>query len=198
MIVFDKHPMDKSYQNIMIDPPWPQHKGGLREVRPNQGRTLDYQTLTMAEIAALLDREILPLGSPSGHNIWLWTIDKFLVEAESIFLEREYKRHVRLIWDKENGPAPSFTLRFSHEYLIWFYKPRLIPVAKDMRGKMRSVFRCKGREHSRKPDEAYEMIASLYPETQRLDVFSREARLGWDQWGDQTNFFVADVHPGLL
>ena len=44
------------------------------------------------------------------------------------------------------------------------------------------------REHSRKPDEFYELISrvTLGP---RIDVFSRERREGFDQFGNQTEKF---------
>jgi len=40
------------------------------------------------------------------------------------------------------------------------------------------------REHSRKPDEFYELVDSLvHKDARKLDMFSRESRDGWDTWG---------------
>jgi N6-adenosine-specific RNA methylase IME4 len=175
------------FEQIVIDPPWPQRKI-LRKVRPNQKLELDYPTMPARETFELLDREVLPLATPA-HNVWLWTIDKFLTESEELMRERGYKLHVRLIWDKTNGVAPNMTVRFSHEYLEWWYKPPLQKIALNQRGKFTTVIRAKGRQHSRKPDEAYAMIGSLYPESSCLDVFSREEREGWTTWGNQTGHF---------
>ena len=36
--------------------------------------------------------------------------------------ELGYELHARIIWDKMNGIAPAFTVRFSCKYLLWFYK----------------------------------------------------------------------------
>lgn len=103
--------------------------------------------------------------------------------------ERGYKRHCRLVWDKTNGVAAAFTIRFSHEYLVWYYKPKLPPIAVPSRGIHRSVFAERARQHSRKPDCAYQMIASIYPSQNKIDVFSREKRSGWEQFGNQINYF---------
>ena len=42
------------YDIIYADPPWPQHKGGLRKTRPNQDRRLDYPILNVDEIEKIL------------------------------------------------------------------------------------------------------------------------------------------------
>jgi hypothetical protein len=42
-------------------------------------------------------------------------------------------------------------------------------------------------EHSRKPDEAYEIIERMYPGLPRIELFARGRRPGWDAWGNQAN-----------
>ena len=172
----------------MIDPPWPQRKGGLRASRPKQTRSLDYTTLSVDEIFALLDSEVL-CRAARRHNVFLWTIDKFLTTAETQMEQRKYKRHARLIWDKGNGVAPAFTVRYSHEYLLWYYKPPMLEIDISQRGKFTTVIREASRAHSRKPDAAYALVEALYPASTYIDVFSREHRPRWQQWGDQTNWF---------
>ncbi len=173
---------------FMIDPPWPKKKGGLRKARPHQGRTLEYCTMSIADIFKLLDNDILTQASDC-HNVFLWLIDQYLHDAELEMLKRNYKRHARFVWDKGNGVAPAFTVRYSHEYLVWFYKPKLAPIALEQRGKFTTVIKANGREHSRKPDEAYSMVETLYPESTKMDVFSRETRLNWQQYGNECNKF---------
>lgn len=179
-----------TYKHLMIDPPWPKNKGGRRKVRPNQNSHLDYSTMSVENIFSLVDKDIMPLVDQTGHNIFLWVVEEFLPEAEIEMKKRGYKLHVRLIWDKMNGIAPAFTIRYCHEYLLWFYTPSKMPkVDKDQRGKFTSVITEKSRQHSRKPNKAYDMIEALYPNSNKIDVFSREKRLGWDQYGDQPEHF---------
>jgi N6-adenosine-specific RNA methylase IME4 len=41
------------------------------------------------------------------------------------------------------------------------------------------------REHSRKPEQVYEAIEAMYPNLPRLELFARNPREGWKQWGNQ-------------
>ena len=173
---------------LMIDPPWLKKKGGLRKARPNQGRNLDYETMPTDEIFDLLDANILN-NTTENHAVFLWTIEQYLNDCDKYMEQRGYRRHCRFIWDKMNGVAPAFTVRYSHEYLIWYYKEKMLPIAKEQQGKFMTVFSEKAREHSRKPEYAYKMIEALYPNENRIDVFSREKREGWCQFGNQTDHF---------
>ena len=47
-----------------------------------------------------------------------------------------------------------------------------------------NIIRSMKREHSRKPDELYEIIESCSPEP-RLELFARGTRPGWSVWGNQ-------------
>ena len=176
------------YKILNIDPPWKKSKGGLRNCRPNQEKDFAYKTMEIKEIFELLDKEVFPLAEET-NTIFMWCIDKYLCEIDEWMFKRGYKKHCIFIWNKLNGVAPAFTIRYSHEYLIWYYKPKMIKINESMRGKFRTVFEEKAREHSRKPNIAYEIINCLYPNCKKLDVFSREKREGWDVWGNETNKF---------
>ncbi len=41
------------------------------------------------------------------------------------------------------------------------------------------------REHSRKPDEQFGIIDRLYPEGNKLEMFARRRRDGWDAFGNE-------------
>ena len=40
------------------------------------------------------------------------------------------------------------------------------------------------REHSRKPDEMYTMLESMFPTARKCELFARTRRRGWSAWGD--------------
>jgi N6-adenosine-specific RNA methylase IME4 len=48
------------------------------------------------------------------------------------------------------------------------------------------------RQHSRKPDDAFERIERFCPGP-RVELFAREAREGWDCWGDQVGMFNQQI-----
>ncbi len=50
---------------------------------------------------------------------------------------------------------------------------------------IRSTFEAVCGEHSRKPDEMYEIIERLYPNARYLELFARRLRPGWTAIGDQ-------------
>lgn len=144
----DIYSSDLKYGIIYTDPPWKQTKGGKRSCRPNQGRELDYTTLSMREIKEI--HEIAFGLCEEKHNVFMWTIDKYLHETEEMMKELGYELHARMIWDKQNGIAPAFTVRFSHEYLLWFYKKgNILMPSNDAKGKYTTVLIEQSTKHSK-------------------------------------------------
>lgn len=173
------------YDVIYADPPWPRRKGGHRKVRPAQGRSLDYKTLPLTTIEDHIGAWV-NVGHP--QVLFLWTIDKFLHEAETIASRLGFRLHARLIWNKLNGVAPAFTVRFAHEYLLWLYSERFTPIAKQRRGKFLTVFDERATQHSKKPQKGYELIEALYPDASKIELYARYSRAGWVAWGNEVNW----------
>ena len=184
MIINDLNDIKETYGLIYADPPWKQSKGGKKSVRENSsGKPLDYPTCSLDEI-----KEHLRLATEyttENSILFLWTIDKYLFEAQQIAESLGYKLHARMIWDKVTGIPAAFTVRYGHEYLLYMYKGKLTPVAKDERGKIHTVFRERVTKHSKKPDIAYEIIERLYPDLKKLEMYARGTRDGWDSFGNE-------------
>ena len=119
--------------------------------------------------------------------MFLWTIDKYLFEAQKIAEELGYKLHARMIWDKVTGIPAAFTVRYGHEYLLYMYKGKLTPVATEERGKIHTVFREQVKRHSQKPEISFEIINRLYPSARKLELYARTERDGYDCWGNEVN-----------
>lgn len=175
---------NKKYQIIYADPPWKQSKGGKKAVRANSsGQPLDYPILSLEEIKEILKEADRHTGDNS--IMFLWTIDKYLFEAQQIAESLGYKLHARMIWDKVTGIPAAFTVRYGHEYLLYMYKGKLTPVCKEERGKIHTVFREQVKRHSQKPETAYRIIERLYPQQDKIELFARNRRDGWDAWGNE-------------
>ena len=175
---------DKQYDLVYADPPWKQSKGGKKRVRPNSsGKPLDYRVASLEEI----EEHLKAATSLTGDNsiLFLWTIDKYLFDAQRIAEKLGYKLHARMIWNKVNGIPVAFTIRYGHEYLLYMYRGKLTPVAKEQRGKIHSVFAELVTKHSKKPLKAYEIIESLYPDCRKIELYARNIRDGWDCWGNE-------------
>lgn len=175
---------DNKYDIIYADPPWRQSKGGKKKVRENSsGTPLDYPVCALSEIKSHLRQAVVK--TERNSILFLWTIDKYLFDAQWMAEELGYKLHARMIWDKVTGIPAAFTVRYGHEYLLYMYKGNLTPVAPSERGKIHTVFREKVQRHSQKPQIAYEIIERLYPDAKKIELYARNHREGWDCWGNE-------------
>ena len=181
---------NKQYNLIYADPPWKQSKGGRKSVRPrSSGLKMEYPVITLDEIEYHL--KIATNRTRNNSLLFLWTIDKYLFKAEDIAKRLGYKLHARMIWNKVTGIPAAFTIRYGHEYLLYMYKGKLLPVEKNERGKIHSVFTEQVKRHSQKPEIAYQIIERLYPDTIKIEMYARpisplfKNREGWDVWGNE-------------
>jgi len=174
----------KTFELLYIDPPWNQTKGGTKKVRPkSSGKPLDYPIMSVEDIKKHL--QYFTDHTSENSIVFLWTIDKYLFEAESMIKDLGYKIHARMIWNKVTGIPAAFTIRYGHEYLLYCYRGKFTPIAKEERGKIHSVFTEKVMKHSKKPEIAYQIIERLYPNLTKLELYAREKRSGWSSWGNE-------------
>lgn len=174
----------KTYQLILTDPPWKQSKGGKKNVRPNSsGEELEYPVISLEDI----QQHLVSVTEHCEENaiLFLWTIDKYLHEAEEMARILGWKLHARMVWNKVTGIPAAFTVRYGHEYLLYFYRGKLTPVAREERGKIHTVFTEQVKRHSQKPEISYQIIERLYPNLNKLEMYARIKRDGWDIWGNE-------------
>ncbi|KKN13091.1 hypothetical protein LCGC14_1009810 [marine sediment metagenome] len=168
-----------TYRTVIIDPPWPMQKIE-REVRPKQGQALDYAVKSVDEIAAWKAQNFM---AEDGCHVYLWTTQRFLEDAMRIMEGWGVRRECVLVWNKNVGITP-YSWMYNAEFVL-FGRVGNLPLLKNGE---KVVFDGKVREHSRKPDEFYDLVRLVSPEP-RIDVFSREAREGFEQWGDEKDRF---------
>lgn len=167
------------YRTLVIDPPW-NIKKILREVRPNQQLLLDYPVMTNEEIKAL---PIQTLADPNGCHIYLWVTQKMLPIGFELFDAWNVKYECVLTWVKNVGFTP-YSWMYSTEHVLF---GRVGSLELQKKGK-RLDFNAKVREHSRKPEEFYDLVREVSPEP-RLDMFAREEHEGFEAWGNEVNKF---------
>jgi N6-adenosine-specific RNA methylase IME4 len=165
------------YSCIVIDPPWPMEKIE-RDVRPNQAAPLDYRPMSLEELAAL------SLPAADDCHLYLWTTHKFLPAALELAETWGFNYQCLLTWVKNVGFTP-YSFMYSTELVVFARRGSLDLLVKGRR----LDFTARVREHSRKPDEFYELVRDVSP-SPRIDMFSREARDGFDQWGNETARFA--------
>lgn len=175
------------YKCIVVDPPWDQGKTGKRSVRPNQGTTLDYPTMTMDEIAAL------PISDWATEDafLWLWATNSrsrssgrpILVQAFELLEHWGFRYYTALTWDKSTGPCPFGPYQITTEHCLFGYKGKA-QFPKESLGKMKTAFTAPVTRHSEKPSILYDCV-SRYFDAPRLDVFARRRHPGFEAWGNQ-------------
>jgi N6-adenosine-specific RNA methylase IME4 len=164
---------------IVIDPPWDMQKIE-RDVRPNQV-AFDYPTMSEDELAGF---DVAGMAATDCH-LFCWTTQKFLPSSLRLVEEWGFRYCLTMVWHKPGGFQPVGLPQYNCEFVVYarkgspsFLETKAFPCA----------FHALRREHSRKPDEFYDLIRRVAPEP-RIDVFSREARDGFAQFGNETAKF---------
>jgi len=169
------------YDCIVIDPPWQMEKIE-RDVRPNQV-AFDYPTMEEAELAAF---DVGGMAADSCH-LFCWTTHKHLPMALRLLDAWGFRYVCTMVWHKPGGFQPIGLPQYNCEFVL--YARRGSPAFADTKA-FPCCFEAPRREHSRKPDEFYALISRV-TDGPRIDVFSREPREGFAQYGNETQKFAA-------
>jgi N6-adenosine-specific RNA methylase IME4 len=170
---------DGKYSTIVIDPPWP--VAVITRNDRHDLQELPYPTMSVEEIKRFPINQV----TTDNCNLFLWTTHAFLPIAFNILEEWGFNYHVCLTWDKGQGYT-LFNFYRKTEFVLYAYKGKM--VFNKMNKNIPTVFAEKGRGHSRKPDIFYDLVREFTPEP-RIDIFSREKREGFAQWGNETEKF---------
>lgn len=184
--ISDPKPLEDSYSVVVIDPPWPMQKIE-REVRPNQVG-FDYPTMEEDEIAALFQNELRP-GMDANCHVFIWTTHRFLPMTLRLLEPLSADYVLTMVWHKPGGFQPVGLPQYNCEFVV--YARAGTPKFADTKA-FNCCFDAPRREHSRKPDEFYDLVRRVTSGS-RIDVFSREKREGFDQYGNQVDAFAEGV-----
>jgi len=169
---------------ILADPPW-RFQNSTGKIAPEHKRLARYPTLSIDVIANLPVQRVV---ADSAH-LYLWVPNALLPEGLRVMREWGFIYKSNIIWHKirrDGGPdgrGVGFYFRNVTEVLLFGTKgkgARTLPPAR----KQINFLASQKREHSRKPDEQYEIIESCSPGP-FLELFARGTRKGWTTWGNQ-------------
>jgi N6-adenosine-specific RNA methylase IME4 len=171
------------YGTIVIDPPWDMAKIE-RDIAPNQV-AFEYPTMSEDE---LRDFDVPSIADDNCH-VFCWTTQKFLPAALRLIEHWDFRYVLTMVWHKPGGFQPFGLPQYNCEFVL--YGRRGTPSFIDTKD-FPTCFQAPRREHSRKPEEFYATIKRV-TSAPRIDVFSREARDGFDQFGNEADKFVEVV-----
>ena len=171
------------FSTVLADPPW-QFQNRTGKVAPEHRRLLRYPTMELQEI---MDLPVGRLAAAKSH-LYLWVPNALLMEGLQVMRAWGFAYKSNIVWfkvRKDGGPdgrGVGFYFRNVTELLLF-----------GVRGSMRTLkpgrtqvnmLATRKREHSRKPDEIFDLIEACSPGPY-LELFARFARDGWAQWGNE-------------
>lgn len=172
---------DRMYDVILADPPWEYRKG--KHTRGNA--TNHYDTMSIDE---LCDVNVKAL-SADNCALFLWAVWPSLFNNVPRLLDSwgfEYKT-IAWVWVKLNPSSIGFHMGTGHytransEPCLLAVKGSMLPQATNVHSLIVSPVS----SHSKKPEEQYGKIESLYPGARRIELFARRPYTGWDVLGNE-------------
>jgi len=175
----------------MADPPW-RFTNRTGKVAPEHKRLARYPTMNLEEICNLPIQNHL---EETAH-CYLWVPNALLPEGLQVLNAWGFNYKSNIIWHKirkdggSDGRGVGFYFRNVTEILLFGTKGKNARTLQRGRTQV-NLLATRKREHSRKPEEQYEIIegCSWGP---YLELFGRGRRKNWTVWGNQA---VDDYKP---
>ena len=174
---------------VLACPPW-RYTNRKGKAAPEHERLTRFRTLDLETIRGL---PVGDLSLPESH-LYLWVPNAMIAEGLDVMRAWGFVYKTNLVWLKvredgePDGRGMGFYFRNTTEMLLFGVRGGLRTLAPGRRQTNMMVAQRKG--HSRKPEISYEIIEACSPGP-RLELFARESRDGWMQWGEH----VLQVHP---
>jgi N6-adenosine-specific RNA methylase IME4 len=178
------------FSTILADPPW-RFTNRTGKVAPEHRRLDRYSTLDLESICRV---DVASIASKNAH-LYLWVPNAMLPDGLRVMESWGFRYISNIIWAKRridggpDGRGVGFYFRNVTEIILFGVRGsmRTLPPARSQVNMIES----RKREHSRKPDEQYDLIESCSPGP-FLELFARHPRAGWTVWGDEAD---VDILP---
>lgn len=166
---------------ILADPPWQYDNESPPCLPEKQPETCVieyyYPTMGLDEIKAMPVRDVAEKNSV----LFLWATCPMLPEAIEVMRAWGWKYKTIVTWEKTNGDCMGYWFRTCTEHLLVGVRGDV----KSFRSMTRNLIQCNRGRHSAKPQQAHDIIESVTPDMNRLEIFARLHRPGWTAWGNQ-------------
>jgi N6-adenosine-specific RNA methylase IME4 len=171
------------FGTVLADPPW-RFVNRTGKVAPEHRRLSRYETLSAKEIASVPVGEVMA----SRSHCYLWVPNALLAEGLMVLEDWGFTYKSNLVWHKvrkdggSDGRGVGFYFRNVTELVLFGTRGKLRTFAPGR--SLVNLFASRKREHSRKPDELYEIVEACSPGPY-LELFARYPHLGWTAWGKE-------------
>ncbi len=179
----------QSFHTVLADPPW-QFQNKTGKVAPEHKRLNRYGTMPLNDICEL------PVASAclEPAHLYLWVPNALLPEGLKVMSAWGFHYKSNIIWHKirkDGGPdgrGVGFYFRNTTEILLFGTRGKDARTLAPGRRQV-NIIKTMKREHSRKPDEQYDLIEACSPGP-FLEMFARGPRQGWTTWGNQAEEYT--------
>jgi len=178
----------KKFATVLADPPW-QFQNRTGKIAPEHRRLSRYSTLTMAEICSLPVPEV---AKETAH-LYLWVPNALLRQGLEVMEAWGFQYKTNIVWHKirkDGGPdgrGVGFYFRNTTELILFGVRGKDARTLAPGRRQV-NIIKTMKREHSRKPDELYQIVEECSPGPY-LELFARGPRRGWVVWGEQSEAY---------
>lgn len=178
------------FRTVLADPPW-RFINRTGKVAPEHRRLSRYDTLTTEEICLLPVPDVVFAQS----HLYLWVPNALLADGLKVMAAWGFKYKSNLVWHKvrkdggSDGRGVGFYFRNVTELVLFGVRGSFRTL--DPGRRQVNLLATRKREHSRKPDELYDIVEACSPGPY-LELFARYPRSGWIAWGDEA---LADESP---
>jgi N6-adenosine-specific RNA methylase IME4 len=130
------------------------------------------------------------LAADTAH-LYLWVPNALLPDGLQVMNAWGFQYKANIVWHKvrkdggSDGRGVGFYFRNVTELLLFGVRGKNARTEAPGRSQV-NYLSSRKREHSRKPDEQYELIESC-SKGPYLELFARGTRPGWVYWGDQAD-----------
>jgi len=177
---------DRRFATILADPPW-RFSNKTGKIAPEHKRLSRYGTLTLEQITAL---PVAGIAADKAH-LYLWCPNALLPDGLAVMQAWGFSYKSNIVWHKirkDGGPdgrGVGFYFRNVTELLLFGVRGKNARTLAPGRRQV-NFLATRKREHSRKPDEQYQLIEACSPGPY-LELFARGTRKGWTTWGNQAD-----------
>ena len=175
------------YATILADPPW-RFANRTGKMAPEHKRLLRYPTMSIEEIKGLPVRSM----AKDKSHLYLWVPNALLPWGLEVVAAWGFEFKATITWykvRKDGGPdgrGVGFYFRNVTELVLFGIKGHIRTLAPG-RSQV-NVIVTRKQEHSKKPDQLYEIIERCSPGPY-CELFGRCRVRGWTQWGDQLDTY---------
>ncbi len=176
------------FGTILADPPW-LFENRTGKVAPEHKRLHRYVTMTNEEIMALPVRDI---AAPQSH-LYLWVPNALIATGLAVMEAWGFTYKTNIVWYKvrqDGGPdrrGVGFYFRNVTELVLFGVRGSLRTLSPAR--SMPNILISRKREHSRKPDQLYEVIEQCSP-APYIELFARTRHPGWTVWGNEAESYT--------